>query len=264
MMDRRTLLATVLAPILPRLAKPVEYKVGDWIRVVAVPVETPRWASSRCPYMRRIAWTFRKCFGRQYQVVYVDDGCPGVDLGLEFAVSPDTVCDHMTFQRDLVVRIPVPESQRLTAHEQLQASRRILKAWHALPPGDDLDTSLTRVEYKVGDRIQVIYFPDWVYECALSERTSSRNFAEVYQKCLGKRYEVLLLDDDNGVYFHEDGPDGCVLAHLHLEGDSELSDDGYQWLKKHNGKHGGYYVHLPSDCVILFPFADPPEFNTWH
>ena len=113
---------------------------------------------------------------------------------------------------------------------------------------------LRQTDFKVGDWIKVVALPDEVAEWASNERVFRRNWAWVYRKCVGKRYEVLILGDDNRVYFHEDTLGSCDFAHLHLECEGELSADDYQWLKM-NKNHGGYYVNLPTECVVLSPVA---------
>jgi hypothetical protein len=118
------------------------------------------------------------------------------------------------------------------------------------------------IEYKVGDWIRVLALPAKVADWASSERVQARNWAWVYRKCVGKRYEVVIIGDGDGddscVYFEENTLGSCDFSHLHLEGDGELSYDDHEWLKR-NKNHGGYYVHVPAECVVLAPVA---EFNT--
>lgn len=82
-MNRRTLLAMALAPMLPKLQQ-TRCKVGDWVRFVALPANTEAWASCKSQDLRRVADVYRRCLGGRFPVVYVgDDGRPELDVSTE-------------------------------------------------------------------------------------------------------------------------------------------------------------------------------------
>jgi hypothetical protein len=99
-MDRRNLLALAVSPLLP-LPRRSGFKVGDWVRIVALPSYTAAWSASRNHDLQRHAWVLRRCLGGRYPVVYVgDDGRPELD------VSRDIVGYSISLDLECVVRAP--------------------------------------------------------------------------------------------------------------------------------------------------------------
>lgn len=100
-MDRRTLLALAVSPLLP-LPNRTGFKVGDWIRIVALPSYTAAWGASWSRDCQEHAQVLRRCLGGRYQVVYVgDDGGPELD------VSRDVVAGHsISIDPECVVPAP--------------------------------------------------------------------------------------------------------------------------------------------------------------
>jgi|SRR6185312_5659336 len=140
-MDRRTLLAMAGTPIVPAMSQP-GIKVGDWIKVVATPNGTDVWASMSDPYWRRTAWKFRRAVGKTYQVLYVYEGKVAVDIGSEVAEATRALIVPMEFAPELIVRVPVPASERLAASEKLRATLMRYEELDALPAGVTLRSLL--------------------------------------------------------------------------------------------------------------------------
>src|ERR1700730_9990955 len=108
-MDRRTLLATMLAPIIPRLSR-AGFKVGDWLQVVSLPRYTAVWASGRNPERRKAAWAYRQCIGKRYRVNHVgDDGRPEFDVDQNIAFSLGALKFSISIGIEHVARVPAPD-----------------------------------------------------------------------------------------------------------------------------------------------------------
>jgi hypothetical protein len=85
MMDRRTLLALAVSPLMP-FRNRAELRVGDWVQMVALPPSTTRYASSKNRDLRQLAWIYRRCLGGRFQITFIgDDGRPELDVGREVA-----------------------------------------------------------------------------------------------------------------------------------------------------------------------------------
>jgi len=132
-----------IAPILPTMSRP-GIKVGDWIKVVAAPKGTNEWGSMSDPDWRRAAWKFRHAVGKTYQVLYIYEGKVGVDLGPQVAEATGAVIVPMELESELIVRVPVPEAERLTASRKLRATLIRYAEFDALPAGI---TSSSLLEY---------------------------------------------------------------------------------------------------------------------
>jgi hypothetical protein len=94
-MDRRTFLALAVSPLLP-LPKRSGFRVGDWVRMVALPSYTAAWGASWNRDLQRHARVLQRCFGRRYPVVYVgDDGRAELDVSRDvegFSISLEPEC----------------------------------------------------------------------------------------------------------------------------------------------------------------------------
>ena len=123
-----------IAPILPARSQPA-IRTGDWIKVLATPKSTNEWASMSDSDWRRVAWKFRHAVGKTYQVLYVYEGKTAVDLGPEVAEATATVIVPMEFSPELIVRVRVPDSERLTASGKLRATLMQYEELDALPAG---------------------------------------------------------------------------------------------------------------------------------
>lgn len=105
-MDRRTLLALAASPLMP-FRKRAELKIGDWVQMVALPSATARYASSTNPDFRRVAWIYRRCLGRRFQITYIgDDGRPELDVSPEVAPVMGTLGCSISIEPECVVHAP--------------------------------------------------------------------------------------------------------------------------------------------------------------
>ena len=106
-MDRRTLLAMALAPMFPRL-KQVRFKIGDWVRIVALPSYTVAFGSSKERDLRRHAWILRRCLGRRYQIVYIgNDGRPELDVSRAISTAMGALSYSISIEPECVLRTPL-------------------------------------------------------------------------------------------------------------------------------------------------------------
>jgi hypothetical protein len=105
-MERRTLLATMLAPIFSRPSQ-TGFKVGDWLQVVSLPRYTAAWASGQDPDRRNAAWVYRQSLGKRYRVDNVgDDGRPEFEVDQNTAASVGALRFSISIATEHVVRVP--------------------------------------------------------------------------------------------------------------------------------------------------------------
>jgi len=109
MMDRRTLLALAVSPLLP-FRKRDKLKVGDWVQMVALPSATARYASSTNRDFRRVAWIYRRCLGKRFQITYIgEDGRPELDVGREVAAALGALGWSISIEPECVVHARIPD-----------------------------------------------------------------------------------------------------------------------------------------------------------
>jgi hypothetical protein len=107
-MERRTLLATMLAPIFSRPTQ-TSFKVGDWLLVVSLPRYAAVWASDQDPDRRKSAWVCRQCLGKRYRVEYVgDDGRPEFAVDQNIAAFEGALRCSISIATEHAVRVPAP------------------------------------------------------------------------------------------------------------------------------------------------------------
>ena len=105
-MDRRNLLALAVSPLLP-LPRRSGFKVGDWVRIVALPSYTDSWAASNNLDCQRHARVLRRCLGRRFQVFYVGaDGRPEFDVGEDIATAVGSTGYSISIDLECVAPAP--------------------------------------------------------------------------------------------------------------------------------------------------------------
>jgi hypothetical protein len=86
-MGRRTLVALAFLPLLP-FRRRAQLKVGDWVRIVALPSYAAPFASSTNRDLRRVAWLYRRWLGGRFPIIYIgDDGRPERDVSRDVAAA---------------------------------------------------------------------------------------------------------------------------------------------------------------------------------
>jgi hypothetical protein len=94
------------SPLVP-FQRRANFEIGDWVQMVALPARTAMYASSTNRDFRRVAWIYRRCLGRRYQIIYVGpDGRPELDVSRDVAHAMGLVGCSISIEPECVVRVP--------------------------------------------------------------------------------------------------------------------------------------------------------------